>query len=92
MSSPTPFAFGDSKRPASVEAILHPPRIERIREWAYLAGIGIIAFTVGAFAIWIGNTYGMDMDGDPGMTVEMRESSDMDPDPTTVPGIDHMSD
>lgn len=80
------------KRPASVEAILHPPRVERIREWAYLAGIGIIALTIGAFAIWIGNTYGMDMDGDPGMTVEMRESSEMDPDPTTVPGTDHMSD
>ena len=31
------------KRPASVDAILHPPMVDRVREWGYLAGIAIIA-------------------------------------------------
>jgi Cu+-exporting ATPase len=63
------------KRPASVDAILHPPRIERVREWGYLAGIAVIALIIGAGALWLGNTYGMDMESDPAAAAEMKEET-----------------
>jgi Cu+-exporting ATPase len=77
------------KRPASVDAILHPPPIERIREWAYLTGIGVLALTIGAFALWLGNTYGMEMNGDPGAAAEVQETPDSQPVPTETPAVDH---
>lgn len=39
-------------RPASVEAILHPPLGERVREYAYLGGIALLALAVGAGALF----------------------------------------
>jgi Cu+-exporting ATPase len=39
------------RRPASAEAILHPPLGERIREYAYLAAIAIVALGVGAASL-----------------------------------------
>jgi P-type Cu+ transporter len=39
------------KRPASVETILHPPIGERIREYAYLVAIAIVAIGVGAASL-----------------------------------------
>ncbi len=39
------------RRPAGVEAILHPPLRERIGEYAYLAGIALAALAVGALAL-----------------------------------------
>ena len=38
-------------RPASAEEILHPPIRERIREYAYLVAIAIVAFGVGAASL-----------------------------------------
>jgi len=39
------------KRPASAEAILHPPIRERIANWGYLLGIGMLAIAIGVLAI-----------------------------------------
>jgi Cu+-exporting ATPase len=39
------------KRPASAQAILHPPIGERVREYAYLGGIAMVALIVGAAAL-----------------------------------------
>ncbi|MBI3964982.1 MAG: hypothetical protein HY329_05035, partial [Chloroflexi bacterium] len=39
------------RRPANAAAILHPPRGERVGEYAYLAGIAVVALGVGAAAI-----------------------------------------
>ena len=39
------------KRPASAEAILHPPVRERVANWGYLIGIGILAIAIGVVAI-----------------------------------------
>jgi Cu+-exporting ATPase len=39
------------ERPASVEAILHPPIGERIREYAYLVAIAVVAIGVGAASL-----------------------------------------
>jgi Cu+-exporting ATPase len=38
-------------RPASAETILHPPVLERIREYAYLVAIAIVALGVGAASL-----------------------------------------
>ena len=35
------------RRPVSAEAFLHPSWGERVREYAYLAGIGLVALAVG---------------------------------------------
>ena len=37
--------------PASAEAILHPPLGERIREYAYLVAIAVVALGVGAASL-----------------------------------------
>ncbi|MFM8594424.1 MAG: heavy metal translocating P-type ATPase [Chloroflexota bacterium] len=37
--------------PKSPEAILHPPLRDRIAEWGYLAGIGVVAVAIGAAAL-----------------------------------------
>ena len=47
------------RRPESAHAILHPPVGERIREWGFLVGIGLIAILIGAGAIWLGENAGM---------------------------------
>ncbi|MGE3913632.1 MAG: heavy metal translocating P-type ATPase, partial [Chloroflexota bacterium] len=39
------------KRPASAEAILHPPLGERVREYAYLVAIAVVALAVGTAAL-----------------------------------------
>jgi Cu+-exporting ATPase len=39
------------KRPASAEAILHPPIGERVREYAYLATIAIVALGIGTASL-----------------------------------------
>jgi Cu+-exporting ATPase len=38
-------------RPTSAEAILHPPVVERIREYAYLVAIAIVALGIGAASL-----------------------------------------
>jgi Cu+-exporting ATPase len=39
------------KRPASAEAILHPPLGERVREYAYLVSIALVALGIGAASL-----------------------------------------
>ena len=39
------------KRPANAQAILHPPVTEKVREYAYLAGIAVVALTIGALSL-----------------------------------------
>jgi Cu+-exporting ATPase len=46
-------------RPASAEAILHPPLRARIADWGYLVAIGLIALAIGAGALWLGENAGM---------------------------------
>ncbi len=41
------------RRPASAEAILHPPLRERVGEYAYLVGIALVALAIGAAALWL---------------------------------------
>ncbi|MCC6703646.1 MAG: copper-translocating P-type ATPase, partial [Thermomicrobiales bacterium] len=47
------------ERPASAEAILHPPLRGRIADWGYLVAIGLVAIAIGALAIWLGDAAGM---------------------------------
>jgi Cu+-exporting ATPase len=42
------------KRPQSAEQILHPGVRERVAEYAYLAGIALVALGIGAAALWFG--------------------------------------
>ncbi len=46
------------RRPESAEAILHPSAVERVREYAYLGGIALLAVAVGVAALWLG-THGL---------------------------------
>jgi Cu+-exporting ATPase len=39
-------------RPASAEAMLHPPLRERVAEYAYLVGIAVVAVVIGAAALY----------------------------------------
>ena len=41
------------KRPASVDAILHPPPGERLREIGFLIGIAALAIAIGAGSLWL---------------------------------------
>ncbi len=41
------------RRPRSVEEILHPPLPARVGEYAYLAGIGLVALAIGAGALFL---------------------------------------
>ena len=36
------------RRPGSVQEILHPPVREKVGQYAYLAGIGVVALAIGA--------------------------------------------
>jgi Cu+-exporting ATPase len=76
-------------RPASVEAILHPPVAERVKEWGYLAGIAVVAIAIGAGALWLGDKAGMgvtdDGDGHQLQIVEMSDSEDAEA-PMDMPG------
>jgi Cu+-exporting ATPase len=47
------------KRPASAQAILHPPLRDRVADWGYLVAIGLIAIAIGAGALWLGDAAGM---------------------------------
>ena len=61
------------RRPESVRDITNPPRREVIREWGYLLAIAIMAIGIGAGALWLGNTFGMDVPSDPGVPVATQE-------------------
>jgi uncharacterized cupredoxin-like copper-binding protein len=86
------------KRPESAREIVHPPVRQRIGEWAYLAGIGVVAVVVGALAIAFvpdEASSGMAMTGSndaanelalPDRTITIETTADMrfDPDALTV--------
>jgi uncharacterized cupredoxin-like copper-binding protein len=86
------------KRPASAEAILHPSLRERVANWGYLIGIGILAIAIGVVAIKYvpdgGEAMGMgSSDGSaaemalPDRTIPVQVTSDFRfaPDAVTVP-------
>ncbi|MBC8164144.1 MAG: copper-translocating P-type ATPase [Roseiflexaceae bacterium] len=60
-------------RPASAAAILHPSIGERVREYAYLGGIALIALMVGAGALYFAQPSMSDTPMQPGMEMP-RES------------------
>ena len=66
------------RRPASVEAILHPPVSERVKEWGYLAGIAIVAVLIGAGALWLGEQSGMGIDDEHGHELQIVEPASED--------------
>ena len=43
------------RAPESPEQILHPPVVERLREYGYLAGIAVVAIVVGGAAVFLAN-------------------------------------
>ncbi len=64
------------KQPETAEEILNPPLKARVGEYAYLAGIAIVALVVGAFAIVLANPDHADASGhaaDMSTTTEVRE-------------------
>jgi Cu+-exporting ATPase len=63
------------KRPASAEAILRPPFGERVREYAYLAGIAVVALAIGAASLYFAQPEHAAMDG--GSATHTEESSSM---------------
>lgn len=73
------------RRPASVEAIAHPPVSERIREWGFLVGIGLVALAVGAGAIWLGDRAGMGIDGHGHDLVLVEVAGEADQSPPVTP-------
>ena len=44
------------RRPASAEAILHPPLRQRVADWSYLVGIAMVALAIGAAAMTFAQT------------------------------------
>ncbi|MDQ3467598.1 MAG: HAD-IC family P-type ATPase, partial [Chloroflexota bacterium] len=47
------------QRPASAEAIMHPPLRARLADWGYLLAIGLLALAVGGGALWLSERSGM---------------------------------
>ncbi|HYH11450.1 MAG TPA: HAD-IC family P-type ATPase, partial [Thermomicrobiales bacterium] len=64
------------KRPESAEVILHPPIGERVRDWGYLVGIGLIAILIGAGALWLGENAGMGIKASDGMSAMGMEATE----------------
>jgi len=81
------------KRPESVDALLHRPVADRVKEWGYLAGIAIVAIAIGAVALWLGDKAGMGVtagDDDHGLQiVEMADDEGEAPaeTPMDMPGM-----
>jgi Cu+-exporting ATPase len=69
------------RRPASVEAILHPPVADRVKEWGYLAGIALVAILIGAGALWLGERAGMGIDDEHGHDLQLVEPAEEDDEP-----------
>jgi Cu+-exporting ATPase len=65
------------KRPASAEAILHPSVGERVREYAYLVGIAVVALAIGAASLSFAQPEHAAMDG--GSATHTEESNSMNP-------------
>jgi Cu+-exporting ATPase len=65
------------KRPASAEAILHPPARARIAEWGYLLVIAVFAVGIGAGALWASDRAGMSLKVSNGDTEQSEEMPGM---------------
>jgi P-type Cu+ transporter len=65
------------KRPVSAQAILHPPVSERVREYAYLVGIAVVALAIGAASLLFAQPEHASMDGVSATHTE--ESNSMNP-------------
>jgi len=65
------------KRPASAEAILHPPARARIVEWGYLLVIAVFAVGIGAGALWASDRAGMSLQVSNGDDVKTEQTDDM---------------
>jgi Cu+-exporting ATPase len=65
------------KRPADAQAILHPPVGERVREYAYLVGIAVVALAIGAASLSFAQPEHAAMDG--GSATHTEESTSMNP-------------
>jgi P-type Cu+ transporter len=61
------------RRPASARQILHPPIGERVREYAYLVGIALVAVAVGAAALAFAR--GEHADGVPSGAYETQDAT-----------------
>ncbi|HEV2066801.1 MAG TPA: heavy metal translocating P-type ATPase [Thermomicrobiales bacterium] len=66
------------RRPATARDILHPPTAERVREWGYLAGIAVLALSIGAAAIWLGEKSGMGVSGNDHQLEIVQPAEEMD--------------
>ncbi len=75
------------KRPASPEAILNPPVSERVREWGFLAAIGLLAILIGAGALWLGENAGMGVTASDGH--DSAETTEPAPEDAHGTGEDH---
>jgi Cu+-exporting ATPase len=88
------------KRPASAQAILHPPLWQRIGDVAYLGGIALVAIGIGAAALWLvpaghgmsmgiggGSGGGMNMTVDVEMGVNVQEIQEFVDDDTGTAGF-----
>ena len=58
------------QRPASANAILHPPLRECVADWGYLVAIALVALLIGAGAIWLGEETGMGVEREGSAAVE----------------------
>ena len=68
------------ERPASAEAILHPPARARVAEWGYLLVIAVFAVGIGAGALWASDRAGMSLkvsNGDDVTTEQTEETPGM---------------
>jgi len=64
------------QRPQSAAAILHPPARQRIADWGYLVGIGLLALAIGAGGLWLSDRSGMGITGDDAMAMDAQTRGD----------------
>ncbi len=71
------------RAPESPQQILHPPLMERVREYGYLAGIAVVALLVGGAAIFLANP----AHADPAPIDPMEMGGGAPDDPGTMAGF-----
>ncbi len=59
------------RRPKDANEILNPPVADRVKDWGFLVGIGIVAILIGVLAIWLGDLAGMSVVPGDGGAVDM---------------------
>ncbi len=72
------------QRPESVATILHPPLRQRVTDWGYLVGIGLLALAIGAGALWLSDRSGMGITSDDVMAMDARGAGYDGPDMAPV--------